>query len=145
MNRAYIDATDESALNLFARNIVGEIVMLNLLRFRTVAEYAEFPNLAPERAISGREAYQRYINHTLPFLRESGGDIEFLGDGGKFFVGPQDERWDLLMLIRQDSLQSFIAFATNDAYLAGVGHRTAALEDSRLLPLERYSEHSIIG
>ncbi|MEM8490300.1 MAG: hypothetical protein AAF756_05690 [Pseudomonadota bacterium] len=145
MNKAYIDATDESALNLFARNIGGEIVMLNLLRFRTVAEYAEFPDLAPERIISGREAYQRYINHTLPFLRETGGDIEFLGDGGKFFVGPQDERWDLLMLIRQDSLQSFIAFATNDAYLAGVSHRTAALEDSRLLPLERYSEHSIIG
>jgi hypothetical protein len=27
-------------------------------------------------------------------------------------------------------------FASNTAYLAGMGHRTAALEDSRLLPLE---------
>ena len=30
---------------------------------------------------------------------------------------------------------AFLAFASNRAYLAGVGHRTAALEDSRLLPL----------
>jgi hypothetical protein len=28
-----------------------------------------------------------------------------------------------------------MAFAGHPAYLAGLGHRTAALEDSRLLPL----------
>ena len=32
-------------------------------------------------------------------------------------------------------LESFLAFATEPAYLAGMGHRTAALEDSRQLPL----------
>jgi hypothetical protein len=40
------------------------------------------------------------------------------------------------MLVRQSSVQSFLAFASNQTYLAGMGHRTAALEDSRLLPLE---------
>jgi hypothetical protein len=39
------------------------------------------------------------------------------------------------MLVRQSSVASFLAFASHDAYLAGLGHRTAALEDSRLLPL----------
>jgi hypothetical protein len=29
-----------------------------------------------------------------------------------------------------------MAFASNAEYLAGIGHRTAALEDSRLLPLQ---------
>ena len=143
MKEAYIDATDESAIQLFSRNIKGEIVMLNLLRFREVADYSAFPELAPDKEISGREAFQRYIDHTLPFLNESGGGIEFLGEGGTIFVGPQDERWDLVMLIRQDSLDTFIAFATNEAYIAGVGHRTASLEDSRLLPLERYRGQNI--
>lgn len=143
MNERYIDATDESAVQLFSRNIKGEIVMLNLLRFREVADYAAFPDLAPEQPISGRAAFQRYIDHTLPFLHDSGGGIEFLGEGGKFFVGPQDERWDLMMLIRQDSLHSFIAFATNEAYLVGVGHRTASLEDSRLLAVERHQDQNI--
>ena len=32
-------------------------------------------------------------------------------------------------------LDAFIAFATNADYVAGLGHRIAALEDSRLLPL----------
>lgn len=36
---------------------------------------------------------------------------------------------------QQASVASFLAFATNKEYLAGIGHRTAALEDSRLLPL----------
>jgi len=39
------------------------------------------------------------------------------------------------MLVRQRSVSSFIAFASNPGYLAGIGHRVAALEDSRLLPL----------
>jgi hypothetical protein len=40
-----------------------------------------------------------------------------------------------VLLIRQSSLEAFFAFASDPEYLAGVGHRTAALEDSRLLPL----------
>jgi hypothetical protein len=59
----------------------------------------------------------------------------FYGRGGDFLIGPTDERWDAAMLVRQASVESFIAFASNQAYLSGIGHRTAALEDSRLLPL----------
>jgi hypothetical protein len=113
----------------------GSIVMLNLLRFRQTADYSATPELAPSTAISGAAAFQRYIEHTLPYLRESGGDLLFLGSGGPFLIGPPDERWDLAMLVRQKSVDSFLAFASHEGYLAGIGHRTAALEDSRLLPL----------
>jgi hypothetical protein len=71
----------------------------------------------------------------LPFLKESGGNIVFLGKGGRYLIGPQDEQWDLVMLIRQKSLSDFMTFASNQEYLAGLGHRTAALVDSRLLPI----------
>lgn len=57
------------------------------------------------------------------------------GQGGAFLVGPSDERWDAVMLVRQSSVASLLAFASNQAYLAGIGHRVAALEDSRLLPM----------
>ncbi len=109
--------------------------MLNLLRFREIADYSGFPDLAPPEPISGSAAYDRYVRHTLPFLAASGGSVEFYGTGGDTFVGPPDERWDRVMLIRQSSLEAFFAFASDPEYLAGVGHRTAALEDSRLLPL----------
>jgi len=117
------------------RGIAGEVVMLNLLRLRAIADYSAAPHLAPAEPISGAAAYDLYIEHTLPFLRASGGDVTFLGEGGAFLIGPPEERWDLAVLVRQRSVESFIAFASNTDYLAGMAHRTAAVEDSRLLPL----------
>ena len=79
--------------------------MLNLLRLRAVADYSATPELAPESPVSGRAAFDLYIAHTLPLLRERGGDLLFLGDGGTFLVGPEEERWDLAMLVRQQSVE----------------------------------------
>jgi len=135
MKERFIEVTQEAGAALFARNISGEVVMLNLLRFRDIADYSANPELMPSEPISGAEAYQKYIDHTLPFLKESGGELVFLGKGGKYLIGPQEEQWDLVMLVRQNSLSDFMAFASHQEYLAGLGHRTAALEDSRLLPI----------
>ena len=85
--------------------------------------------------ISGEAAYRIYMDHTLPYLRASGGELLFYGRGGDFLIGPKNQRWDAAMLVRQASVASFLAFASNQDYLAGIGHRTAALADSRLLPL----------
>ena len=135
MANRYLEPTQKSGAALFNRKIKGEIVMLNLLRFREVADYSLNPELMPTEPISGRTAYQKYIDHTLPILEATGGGIVFLGEGGDYLIGPEEERWDMAMLIRQKSLTDFMAFATHREYLAGIGHRTAALEDSRLLPL----------
>jgi hypothetical protein len=131
----YLEPTQDAGRAFVMRQLKGQIVMLNLLRFREVADYAATPELAPPSPITGESAFQRYIEHTLPYLLQSGGNIEFLGKGGDFLIGPPDERWDMAMLIRQRSVESFLAFATHEAYLSGLGHRTAAIEDSRLLPL----------
>jgi hypothetical protein len=130
-----LEPTPESGRAFVTRRIAGEVVMLNLLRFREIADYSATPDLAPPIPISGADAFQRYIDHTLPYLRESGGDLVFLGYGGGLLIGPESERWDMAMLVRQKSVDSFLSFASYGAYLAGIGHRTAALEDSRLLPL----------
>ncbi len=143
MAERFIEPTQEAGAALYARNLIGEIVMLNLLRFREIADYSANPELAPENEISGSAAYQKYIEHTLPLLRESGGEIVLLGKGGKFFIGPQDEQWDLVMIIRQKSLSDFISFAGNEEYMAGIGHRTAALLDSRLLPISEIVDGNI--
>jgi hypothetical protein len=131
----YLEPTQESGRALMLRQIAGEVVMLNLLRFREVADYSSAPELAPPNPISGAEAYDRYIQHTLPHLRQSGGDVIFFGAGGQFLIGPAAETWDAVLLVRQSSVQAFVAFASNAEYLAGMGHRVAAVLDSRLLPL----------
>lgn len=132
----HLEPTDEGVQHLIERAIDGPIVMLNLLRFRDIADYVEHPELASDQPISGRQAYDRYMAHTMPYLTASGGSVDFLGVGGHYFIGPDDERWDMALLVRQDGLDDFFAFASNEGYLEGIGHRSAALADSRLLPLE---------
>jgi uncharacterized protein (DUF1330 family) len=133
---AHLEPTEESGRALMMRQIPGPVVMLNLLRFRQVADYSANPELAPSEPISGAQAYELYVEHTQPFLRKSGGEVLFRGRGGPFLIGPEAERWDEVMLVRQASVESFVDFASNRDYLAGMGHRLAALEDSRLLPVQ---------
>jgi hypothetical protein len=133
--RPYLDPTQESGRAFFTRGISGSVVMLNLLRFRRVADYSATPDLGPASPITGEAAYRLYMKHTLPHLERSGGGLLFFGRGGDFLIGPSEERWDAAMLVRQTSVASFLEFASNQDYLAGMGHRVAALEDSRLLPL----------
>jgi hypothetical protein len=132
----YLEASQENGRALMMRQLQGEVIMLNLLKFRDFADYSDFPDLAPSEAISGRAAYDMYIEHTLPHLRASGGDIMFMGQGGQYLIGPSDEYWDLVIMVKQQSVESFIAFASHEAYLKGIGHRMAAIIDSRILPLE---------
>jgi uncharacterized protein (DUF1330 family) len=134
--QAYLEPTQESGRDFFMRGITGKVAMLNLLRYRAVADYSATPQLAPATPISGEEAYRLYMEHTMPHLEKSGGKLLFFGRGGRFLIGPDNERWDAAMLVQQSSPAAFLEFASNTAYLVGMGHRTAALEDSRLLPLE---------
>lgn len=134
--QTYLEPTQQSGRAFFMRGMTGRVVMLNLLRYRAFADYSATPQLAPASTITGEEAYRLYMEHTMPYLEQSGGRVIFFGRGGGFLVGPENERWDAAMLVEQASTAAFLAFASNVDYLAGIGHRTAALEDSRLLPLQ---------
>jgi uncharacterized protein (DUF1330 family) len=134
--QTYLEPTQESGRAFFMRGMTGRVVMLNLLRYRAFADYSATPQLAPATPVTGEAAYRLYMEHTMPYLEQSGGRLIFFGRGGGFLVGPENERWDAAMLVEQASTAAFLAFASDVDYLAGIGHRTAALEDSRLLPLQ---------
>jgi uncharacterized protein (DUF1330 family) len=140
--QTYLEPTQESGREFFSRGISGSVVMLNLLRFRVTADYSATPDLAPLVPITGEEAYRLYMKHTHPYLERSGGKLLFFGRGSRFLIGPSDERWDAAMLVQQENPAAFLAFASDRNYMSGIGHRTAALQDSRLLPLlEQGIEH----
>ncbi|KCZ89218.1 DUF1330 domain-containing protein [Hyphomonas jannaschiana] len=136
---AYLAPTQELGRRFVMRGLTGNVIMLNLIRLRTVADYTGFPDIAPESPISGRAAYDLYIEHTLPYLEKSGGRLDFLAEGGSWLIGPEDERWDLVLLVRQKDMETFFAFEQDPDYMKILGHRTAAVEDSRLLPLGEIS------
>ena len=145
MHQKHLTPTWEAGRKFMERHIEGSVLMLNLLKFRDVADYSCAPELAPPSPITGQAAYGRYVAHTLPFLEASGGEVVFYGRGGHFLIGPDDERWDAVLLVRQTSVESFLAFESNIAYMRGIGHRTAALEDARLLPMTDLGIGKMLG
>ena len=104
------------------------IIMLNLLRFRSQANYED-----SSITISGREAYGQYSKLAFGFVKEVGGSARYLGKIQGHLIAPDDERWDEVMLIEYPDAGAFIKMVTNPEYQAITYHRTAALDDSRLI------------
>lgn len=132
----HVEPTQDQVRALRARGIEGPVEMLNLLRFREVADYSRSPELEPDEPVSGAEAYAEYSRHTMGKLDAAGAEVVWMGRGGEPLIGPAHERWDLALLVRYPSIDAFLSMTSDPGYLSTVGHRTAAVEDSRLLPLE---------
>ena len=104
-----------------------------------VARYtAEVSDAEPELVYRffvelGPDAEEIFMT-TADRLREQGRSLG-LAEGRAHGIAEGRAAGVAAMLVRQSSVQSFMAFADHAGYLAGIGHRTAALEDSRLLPL----------
>jgi len=126
-----IDPTPQSFRELFV-NVPADtpVTMLNLLRFRERAMYAAGAT-QPER--SGRAAYGEYSGAVAPLLAGVGGRVVWAGQGRHGLIAPDGERWDEILLVEYPSTAAFAAMVTSPEYRAIVFHRTAALEDSRLV------------
>lgn len=112
----------------------GKVTMLNLLRFKAQADYSDCPDLKPDEILSGKDAYRLYMKLAAPMIEKAGGKVLFYGKSQYFLIGPMEEKWDTILLVQYPSADHFISFAESEAYLKIAGHRTAALQDSRLLP-----------
>jgi uncharacterized protein (DUF1330 family) len=103
------------------------IMMLNLLRFRDKAAYAD------HRDASGAQAYAAYGRESSPIFKRVGGSIVWRGVPESVLIGPQDEHWDLAFIARYPTAGAFLEMVTDPAYQAAVRHRQAAVLDSRLI------------
>ncbi|GMQ98841.1 MAG: DUF1330 domain-containing protein [Acidimicrobiia bacterium] len=132
----HISPTQEAIAAFIARDIPGPLKMLNLLRFRDTADYSEYPDLAPDGSLTGEEAYDLYGAAVLPLLDSFGAKPILMGTGGSLLIGPEDAQWDRVLVVEYPSVAKFLEFIQSPDYQAVSGHRTAALADSRLLPIE---------
>ena len=126
-----IDPTRES-IKRFAEEFPADtpVVMLNLLRFREQAEYAD----EGEAACSGRKAYARYSKLIEPLLVVAGARVLWAGKAQGSLIAPAGEEWDEVLLVQYPAKEAFLGMIKSEAYQAIVHHRTAALADSRLVP-----------
>jgi len=101
----------------------GPFVMVNLLRFKDRAEYADDPSIR----ISGREAYERYGVEVSRLVEARGGRIVFTGDVTGIIVGEVDDLWDMVALAEYPSHASFKEMMLSPEWAAIERHRLAGL------------------
>lgn len=104
------------------------IVMLNMLNFRDAADYLDGGPPA-----TGEQAYAKYRAEASKLVAKVGGAPVWSGDAKAAVIAPDNEHWDEVLLVRYPSLEAFFSMINSEAYQAIVFHRTAALEDSRLI------------
>lgn len=127
------------------RGLAGKVTMLNLMRFRETADYSATANSHGDNPVSGSSAYRRYIEDTVDLIADAGGEVVLSGEGGSFLIGPLDEKWDATLAIRFPDVAAFVAFTSTQEYQSAAVHRTAALEDSRILPIQELPTAELFG
>ncbi len=108
------------------------INMINLIRFRAKADYPADHACARE-SLTGEQAYQRYSAATLQFLAKLGARVVWAGAPNLVVIGPSDERWDMAFIIEYPSVGAMLSMIGDPEYQKIAVHRTAAVEDSRLI------------
>lgn len=110
------------------------IHMLNLIRLKPLADYpADHPDHG--RGLSGLDAYRAYGRAIAPIFSRVGARQVWAGKPEGVVTGPADERWDLAFIAEYPNAGAFLAMVTDPVYRELVKHRTAAVEDSRLIRL----------
>jgi len=101
----------------------GPFVMVNLLKFKDKAEYAD----GSEPGLSGREAYARYGEGVTRLVLALGGKMHYSGDVTGLMIGEVGELWDVVALVEYPSLEAFKTMALSPEMHAIEHHRVAGL------------------
>ena len=99
----------------------GPIYMVNLLKFKQRAEYAD----GRETDLTGAEAYQIYIDAVTKLLVEFGGGEMFVAPVERLALGEVEELWDVVAMYPSRCVMREMA-SSGMTQEIGV-HRTAGL------------------
>lgn len=113
----------EQATAFFGSPENGPFVMVNLLKFKDKAEYAD----GSDADLTGAEAYARYGKAVQACLTSVGGRQVYAGPVTGLMLGEVEELWDMVALAEYPSLAAMQAMVTSPEYQAIEHHRKAGL------------------
>jgi uncharacterized protein (DUF1330 family) len=127
----YIDPSAENFAAFKALPRDTPIRMLNLIRFKPLADYpAGHPSHG--QGLTGAQAYRAYGRAIQPILARVGAGMVWQGAMECVVTGPPGE-WDDMFVMGYPSAAAFLEMVTDPEYRQHVAHRTAAVADSRLI------------
>ena len=101
----------------------GPFVMVNLLKFKPRAEYAD----GTDSHLTGAQAYARYGEAVRKLVEGLGGKVRYSGQVTGLMIGEVEELWDMVALAEYPSLAAFREMAMSPAMHAIEPHRKAGL------------------
>ena len=107
----------------------GPIYMLNLLKFREKAAYAD----GRATTLSGEEAYAIYGRAVSRMVLEAGGKLVFSGRVEGTMVGVVEDSWDSVAVMMYPSLAVMGQMTSSAAYAEIHVHRDAGLAGQILI------------
>ncbi len=115
--------TPEQAMRFFAGGDDAPICMVNLLKFKDKAAYAD----GSEPDLTGREAYARYAAGVNACLAAVGGKVRFSGAVTGLLLGEVEDLWDMVAIAEYPSRKAMMAMVQSPEYQAITKHRDAGL------------------
>lgn len=107
----------------------GPVSMLNLIKFKDKAEYAD----GRETNLTGAEAYGLYAAKMKPFVEKAGGRFVLSGQVETLMIGKGSGDWDVVALVEYPSRKDFIEITGAPEVREFGVHRAAGLEGQLLV------------
>ena len=99
------------------------LVMVNLLKFKDKAEYAD----GRDSDLTGAQAYALYSEVVSQMIVDLGGTLVHGGMVTNLLVGQVEELWDVVGLVEYPNPGAFREMIESDAYQVAHVHREAGL------------------
>ena len=132
----FVNADREMAAQFLNSAPSGPLIMIQLLKFRDVADYSGSSKSEPLKPVSGLWAFEHFLKTAIPLMIKAEGQFIYYGAAYPFLIGPADEAWDRVLILKQKSAEALLALGQSAEFQSISVHRTAALIDSRLLPTQ---------
>jgi len=118
---------NEDEMRALLENPTDRFYMVNLIRFRERAEYAD----GRETDLTGREANALY--DPLPLMTAIGGRVVYNASVDRQIDGADDVEWDDVAIVEYPCPIAFLAMSTHPDFQATVIHKDAGVETTRVL------------
>jgi len=119
----HLHPTPEQAKAFFGAEEDGPMCMVNLLKFREKAKYAD----GSEPELSGRDAYLRYGAAVQACIAAVGGRARFSGFVTDLMLGEVEELWDMVAIAEYPSRAAMMKMVQSPEYQSITKHRDAGL------------------
>ena len=115
---------DEERFQRLMESYADPVVMLNLLKFKPIAEGEEG---------TGADAYARYGAAVIKLIEERGGKVLWSGRPETVLIGGANDEWDAVAIVQYPSPRTLFDMAASVEYQQIHKHREAGLERTVLI------------